>query len=521
MELPSILIVDDDAAHCANLEDILKLEGYTTVTAGSVATAHERFEDHRPTILLLDLKLPDGTGTQLLAELKQKNPDCYGVIITAHADLDSAVAALDEGAYYYLRKPFRVDELLGLLKRIFEAIRLRDQKRQAERALRHSQEKLAGIIDAVADIMLMIDEHGTVTWTNEMGRRIFGPDLEGHGYSEVIHGQDSPPEECIVQQCFADSSQNDMEIVITDREGLKLNFWFTANVALKDRWGAPRHVVMVGRNTTEIKNLQAEASRNAHLASLGELAAGVAHEINNPINGIINYGEILVEQCAKTGSDDDIPQRIIKEGDRIALIVRKLLSFAREGNDERVAVDLSAVLLDALELNQAMLDKDHIQLKLEIEDSLPHCLVDAQQIQQIFLNIISNARHALTWKYPQADPDKVLTIGMEPVELEGQLHVRTFFTDRGEGIAADILDKICNPFFSTKPADRGTGLGLSISFSIVENHSGHLWFESVEGEFTKVVIDLPTSIPEVTTQSTSSSALQAFPYSDAIMKRPE
>jgi PAS domain S-box-containing protein len=497
MQLPSILIVDDDAGHCANLEDILELEGYTTVTAGSVATAHEQFEDHQPGILLLDLKLPDGTGTGLLAELKKKNPDCYGVIITAHADLDSAVAALDEGAYYYLRKPFRVDELLGLLKRIFEAMRLREQKQQAERALRHIQEKLAGIINAVADVMLMIDEDGAVTWTNEMGRRIFGPELEGHSYSDVIYRKDSPPENCIVQKCLADGSQNDMEIVITDIDGRKRDFWFTANVALKDRWGRPRHVVMVGRNTTEIKSLQAEAARNAHLASLGELAAGVAHEINNPINGIINYAEILVDQCTETGEIKGIPQRIIKEGDRIALIVRKLLSFAREGNDERVPAGLPAILQDALDLNRAMLGKDNIQLKLEIRGPLPHCQVNAQQIQQVFLNIISNARYALTRKYPQADPDKVLTISMEPVELEGQPHVRTAFTDRGDGIPASILDKICNPFFSTKPADKGTGLGLSISHSIVENHGGRMWFESVEGEFTKVAIDLTVCSPEV------------------------
>jgi PAS domain S-box-containing protein len=493
MRLPSILIVDDDAGHCANLEDILDLEGYATVIAGSVAKAHERFEDHQPGILLLDLKLPDGSGTQLLAELKKKNPDCYGVIITAHADLDSAVAALDEGAYYYLRKPFRVDELLGLLKRIYEAIRLREQKRQAERALRHSQEKLAGIINAVADIMLMIDEDGAVTWSNEMGRRIFGPDLEGRSYSEVIYRKDSPPEDCIVRKCFADSSQNDMEIVITGIDGRKHDFWCTANVALKDRWGRPRHVVLVGRNTTEIKILQAEAARNAHLASLGELAAGVAHEINNPINGIINYAEILVDQCAEAGADDGIPQRIIKEGDRIALIVRKLLSFAREGNDARVPVGLPAILEDALDLTRAMLGKDHIQLNLEIRDPLPHCLVNAQQIRQVFLNIISNARHALTKKYLQANPNKVLTICMESVEVEGQLHVRTSFTDRGDGIPADFLDKICNPFFSTKPADQGTGLGLSISYSIIENHGGRMLFESVEGEFTKVAIDLAAS----------------------------
>ncbi len=492
MTTTPILIVDDDAGHCANLVDILDLEGYAAVSALSARDARQAAARHRPPVFLLDQRLPDGSGTALLAEFKQRWPDCYGIIITAHADLDSAVAALDQGAYYYLRKPFRVDELLGLLKRIFEAIRLREQKQAAERALLESQDKLAGIINAVADAMVMIDDQGRIAWCNERGRQVFGPELEGQAYFTILYDGFEAPPDCIVRRCFEDGGQYDMEMTISRNDGLRQDYWCTTNPVLMDAKGHPRHVILVCRNTTEKKRLQAEAARNAHLAALGELAAGVAHEINNPINGIINYAQILVDQERDIDPQKSIPRRIIKEGDRIAAIVSKLLSFARERKDETSLLDLGDVLQDALDLTGTLLKKDHIDLVIDLAPALPPCRINGQQLQQVFLNVISNARYALNQRFPGADPDKRLEIQIAPVEEAGRSVLRATFTDQGSGIAEEHLPSVFNPFFSTKPSDQGTGLGLSISFGIVENHGGRMGIDSEEGSFTRVTIDLET-----------------------------
>ena len=122
---------------------------------------------------------------------------------------------------------------------------------------------------------------------------------------------------------------------------------------------------------------------------------------------------------------------------------------------------------------------------------LPEIIVRSREIQQVFLNIISNARYALNRKFPGSHENKVLEISGEILELEGRKHLRVIFYDRGAGIPADKLDRICDPFYSSKPKNEGTGLGLSISHGIISDHGGKLKIESNDGEYTRVIIDLP------------------------------
>ena len=239
------------------------------------------------------------------------------------------------------------------------------------------------------------------------------------------------------------------------------------------------------------RSVEAEAVRAGHLAALGELAAGVAHEINNPINGIINYTQILANRSKRGSKEHDIADRIIKESNRIAGIVSNLLSFARDRKDEKIPTGIQDVLSDSLSLTETQIRKEGIRLKVDIPSNLPAVSAQPQQLEQVFLNIISNARYALNRKYPGRDENKILEIRGEKATLDNQRHIRIIFHDRGTGIKNEILDKIINPFFSTKSADKGTGLGLSISHGIISNHGGKLIIESIEGEFTKVIIELP------------------------------
>jgi len=236
--------------------------------------------------------------------------------------------------------------------------------------------------------------------------------------------------------------------------------------------------------------------RSRHLASLGELAAGVAHEINNPINNIVNYAQILIDEFEKENRDDDIAQRIIKDGDRIATIVRSLLSFARIRKEEKIHLYLHEIFSDTLSLTSAQMRKDGINFKVNILSKFIKVPVHPQQIQQVFLNIISNARYALNQKYPKTHENKILEITCEQLTINNSPFVRIVFHDRGAGISSSIIDKVVNPFFSTKPNRMGTGLGLSISHGIITEHGGKMIINSVEGEYTKIIIDLPASVKE-------------------------
>ncbi|MCP3901777.1 MAG: hypothetical protein GY707_18870, partial [Desulfobacteraceae bacterium] len=250
----------------------------------------------------------------------------------------------------------------------------------------------------------------------------------------------------------------------------------------------------VMRDITEKKNLQAETIRVGHLASLGELAAGVAHEINNPITGIISIAEILTDKFHELGGDKKIPERIISEAERIGNIVKNLLSFARDKKEEYSLVNVNDILDLTLELVEKQLSKEAIKLTISIAFDIPKINARSQEIQQVFLNIISNAKYALQKKYPNPSKDKILEISGKKIRIKEKSFVRLTFYDRGLGISKDFIDRVANPFFSTKPQGEGTGLGLSISHGIIKNHGGNLWFESQKGEYTKVNVDLPVSI---------------------------
>ena len=219
----------------------------------------------------------------------------------------------------------------------------------------------------------------------------------------------------------------------------------------------------------------------------------MAHEINNPINGIINYAQLLLIEAGREGQQSEIAERIMKEGNRIASIVKSLLSFARDRKEDKRSAAPGTVLRDALSLTEAQLHKNGIFVNVDMPPDLTEIYVNVQQILQVFLNVINNARYALNERYPGADDNKVLDILGKKIVSEGVSFVRFAFTDRGTGIPSALITRIMNPFFTTKPPGVGTGLGLSISHGIITDHGGRMNIESIEGEFTRVLIDLPVS----------------------------
>lgn len=248
------------------------------------------------------------------------------------------------------------------------------------------------------------------------------------------------------------------------------------------------------RDITEEKIRKSEALRTGQLAAIGELAAGVAHEINNPINGIINYTQILLDNADDKydSTDRDFMARIIKEGERIAVIVGNLLSFARQ-RDVVEVVSMKEIIEDSVSLLMHQLQKDGIQLSVDIPADLPQIKGNPQQLQQVIVNLLTNASYALNQKFPAANPEKRLEICCRPKSAMGKEYVTTTVTDWGIGIPQEIIDHIFDSLFTTKPPGKGTGLGLSISKGLVRDHQGFLSVESTVGGPTVATVDLPVS----------------------------
>jgi signal transduction histidine kinase len=260
-----------------------------------------------------------------------------------------------------------------------------------------------------------------------------------------------------------------------------------AIVALRDITAAVQ-----GERAREI--LQQKVQQTAKLASLGELAAGVAHEINNPMTGIINYAQILYDRAPKNEEKQLLLQGIMRESDRVTKIVHNLLTFARQQPQERSWASLAEILDSSLHLIEPQLRHDSIILICDVPLNLPPAKCRSQQIQQVFINLLNNAHHALNEKYPGPHENKLLKITARGLQRNGRQLVHVEFYDAGIGMAPEIMPKIFDPFFTTKMRSEGSGLGLSISYGIIKEHQGEIFVESELGDHTTFVIELPTEI---------------------------
>jgi len=245
--------------------------------------------------------------------------------------------------------------------------------------------------------------------------------------------------------------------------------------------------------------MEAQLRQSQKLESIGTLASGVAHEINNPLMGMMNYADIIQDEIEDEGLKE-FAGNIKKEGERVATIVKNLLSFARQDRQSHSHARMEDIIDASLSLTTAVLRKNQITLEKDIPDDLPTIKCRSQQIQQVILNLLTNAMHALNERYEGYDENKTISITAGPFEKGGEKWIRTTVEDHGTGIPPDILDRIFDPFFTTKDRGKGagagadgpvgTGLGLSISYGIIADHHGELSVESVVGEYTRFHIDL-------------------------------
>ncbi len=358
-----------------------------------------------------------------------------------------------------------------------------DEKEIGEK-LRAEREKIESVINGIGDSLYIVNKDYRIEFQNDLSREVFG-DLTDNICYKNIFKHDEPCEFCLMPESLRENKIKHVDTGIINQKFFEITF-----SPFQEELGGKKTVVLL-RDITDKKILQAEALRAGHLASLGELAAGVAHEINNPVTGIISIAEILSDKFEQLGGDRKIPERIIYEGERISRIVKNLLSFARVKNGDRSSVQINLVLEMALDLVEKQIFKDGIHLTIDLMPDLPKIRANDQEIHQVFLNIISNARYSLNQKYPNPDENKKLEISTRMIEVDQTVFVRIAFLDIGLGILGNVLNSITDPFFSTKPQGEGTGLGLSISHGIIKAHGGRLLFKSVEGEYAKVMVDLP------------------------------
>lgn len=244
------------------------------------------------------------------------------------------------------------------------------------------------------------------------------------------------------------------------------------------------------------KEMEAQVRQQEKLESLGLLVSGVAHEINNPINGIMNYAEIIRETAAPESEVHQFAEEIVSETHRVANLVKSLLAFARQDKGEIHEVTPAEVVDRTITVFSTIIKRDRIHVEKQVPDDLPVFRCRPQQIQQVLMNLLTNARDALNAKYPEHDPDKIIRLTGALLEDEAGRWIRFTVEDHGPGIPPEVQQRMFEPFHTTKPSGKGTGLGLGIVHGIVTEHGGRVHYETEVGRFTRFLVDLPLEGPQ-------------------------
>ncbi len=416
-------------------------------------------------------------------------------ILGTAVDMTRIKKAEEELGKYNLQLANLVDERTSELLKTNKHLKKEIINRQkAEAVLKGNSEKYKtlsdqyrDLLESIGDPIILMSPELEVLWANSAAISTFNTDsFDMIGQKCYSLCKNNHCTDCPVAKAFHTGKVESTNLPVS----LSMT-WHIRGFPINDEHGKVSSVIAIITDITSQIRSQSETIRTGQLAAIGELAAGVAHEINNPINSVINFAQILADQTTEGSKENNAAQLILDEGNRVARIVASLLSFARYDNDEKDPVHIKNILSASLSMIQAQLKKERIHLKEDVPAGLPEINVLFQQMQQVCLNIINNARYSLNQKYVGSDKEKLIKIKGEQVKVKDRLYLRVTFYDNGMGIPQDMLHRIIHPFVTTKPKGKGTGLGLSISYNIINNHGGEFRIESEENEFTKVIVDLP------------------------------
>src|SRR5438105_1505682 len=367
------------------------------------------------------------------------------------------------------------------------------ERREMERRLHQQQEFARRLVDSFPDLILVLDTAAHYTFVSPRCREVLGYDVEDAQHMEFgdrTHPEDLPALLALYKNLI-NGKQTFASMEIRARHKLgewrRIRFNFSP---LSDEQGHIEGVVLSGRDVTDLKRLEEQLIQAEKLAAMGQMLAGVAHELNNPLTAILGVTELLRD---RPGADDSTKHQLElthRQARRAARIVQNLLEFSRPASPHKKPLDLNNLLDRTLQLQEHSLRRNNIELDFHPQADLPGIIGDANQLIQVFLNLVTNAEQAI-----------------REVRDHGRIQIRAGRTgkqititvqDDGVGVRPEALPRIFDPFFTTKRPGGGTGLGLSICMAIVREHGGNIEAQSRPEGGAMFTVSLPAdklSIP--------------------------
>lgn len=481
-----ILVVEDEAIVAMDISASLRVLGYEV--EGPASTGEEAIGlalRTRPDLVLMDIMLRGGMdGVEAALRIREATgaPIVY---LTAYADESTLRRAKVAEPLGYLLKPFEERELRTTIETAL-------YKHRTEVRLRESERWLATTLTSIGDAVIAADELGRVRLINPAAELLTGwPQGEalGRDLGEVFQLAD----EATGQRVEADAgvcARRQADVLLLSRDGRSTPVETNASV-ITDEKGGFCGSVLIFKDISERRRLATQMLRSEKLAAVGQLAAGMAHELNNPLTPALLYTERLLRQGGLDAEARAHLEVVVREVGRAQNIIKDLLAFARRYQGTRGETDINELLRRALASAEGEAPSAKVSSRFEPGQGV-RILADEYRLTQVFLNIIRNARQAIAG----GGRAGTVTIRSERVSEGGAERVRVTISDDGHGIARDDLPKIFDPFFTTRQVGAGAGLGLSLSNGIVEEHGGAISVESEPGAGSTFVVELPALTTE-------------------------
>jgi len=355
------------------------------------------------------------------------------------------------------------------------------EQKIAEKRLEQAAQEWRTTFDSITDMVCILDNNFRVVRVNRAYSSLLKKEpqeLLGKVCYELIHKAECPHQDCPHRKTLQTGKPARAEYF---EPSLGIYVEVSTSPIFNEN-GDVKGSVRVMRDITERKQMEQQLMLTDRLASVGELASGVAHELNNPLTSVIGFSQLLMEGEIPDNIKEDL-SLINSEAQRAASIVKNLLTFARKHAAVKQATKITNLIEDVLKLRAYEQKVNNIEVIKKFASDLPEVMVDYFQIQQVFLNLTINAEYFMS----EAHHRGKLTIGIEKVDHV----VKISFADDGLGIPRENLNRIFDPFYTTKEVGKGTGLGLSICHGIITEHGGKISAESEVGEGATFIIELP------------------------------
>jgi PAS domain S-box-containing protein len=512
-----IMVVDDTLENLRLLTDMLSSEGYKVRPTQEPGLALDSALAAPPDLFLLDVKMPGIDGYELCRRLKQdkRTAEVPVIFVSALQELHDRVRGFEVGGVDFISKPIQREEVLARVKTHLQLWRMQKsleelvaertvELRQSYEAIQISEKKYRSLFNDALDMIHLVGLDGHIADANLTELQTLGYTKEeyiGKSLLEIIQPDQREKTASVLQRVFSGETVRNYETVFIAKSGRLINVEVSAFPQFRDEIvisarAFTRDITERKKEEKEKKKLEHQLFQTQRLEAIGTLAGGIAHDFNNILSPILGYAE-LVQQKLSIGSELWREQQaIIDAGNRAKELVQQILSISRQGEHERRPLQIHLIVKEALKLLRASIPTT-IEIRQDIQATSGVVHADPTKIHQIIMNLCTNAYHAMQ----ETGGTLGVSLRVINVEKNGEFflamilppgrYLRLEVSDTGYGMEKEILDRIFDPYFTTKGKGQGTGLGLAIAQGIVLGYGGHISVYSSPGAGSVFHVYLP------------------------------